>query len=339
VNEIGVTADAGQEERYYGGSITVLGRNLVTSLIAGETLVFTRIVVGSGRMPDGVEPMDMTDLVNPIAEATATIPVVENGDLYLTVEYRNDLNGGLKENFWLDEFGIYAKTANSEEILFYYATLGDSPQPVHAYQDNRIDIRRYPVTISLLLDAGVDITFRPGSFITSEEAAILISGMINKAMGHFSSAILVEIIIPKSGWSQKEDAAGYGWYIDVSVPDVTPEYYPQITIHKECLDSAVSACICPASETLTGVVRLWAKSAPAKDIKASAAFLTNGINENGGIAGDYVLPVATADILGGVKIGPGLSVTNDGTLSVDMASDAEVDKILDEVFAQKEQEV
>ena len=36
---------------YYGGTITVKGRDLITSLIAGETIEFTRIVVGSGEMP------------------------------------------------------------------------------------------------------------------------------------------------------------------------------------------------------------------------------------------------------------------------------------------------
>ena len=84
---------------YYGGTITVKGRDLITSLIAGETIEFTRIVVGSGEMPEGVEPIDMEDLVNPVAEATSTVPTVENGVLSLVVEYRNDMNGGLKTGF------------------------------------------------------------------------------------------------------------------------------------------------------------------------------------------------------------------------------------------------
>ena len=81
---------------YYGGTITVKGRDLITSLIAGETIEFTRIVVGSGEMPEGVEPIDMEDLVNLVAEASSTVPTVENGVLSLVVEYRNDMNGGLK---------------------------------------------------------------------------------------------------------------------------------------------------------------------------------------------------------------------------------------------------
>ena len=35
---------------YYGGTVTVKGRDLITSLIAGATIELTRIVVGSGKM-------------------------------------------------------------------------------------------------------------------------------------------------------------------------------------------------------------------------------------------------------------------------------------------------
>ena len=59
---------------YYGGTITVAGRNLITGLIAGETITLTRVVVGAGAMPEGVEPIDMTGLVQPIAEASTSVP-------------------------------------------------------------------------------------------------------------------------------------------------------------------------------------------------------------------------------------------------------------------------
>ena len=169
---------------YYGGTITVKGRDLITSLLSGKVIEFTRIVVGSGKMPDNIEPIDMTELVNPIAEATSTVPVVENNVLSMIVEYRNDMNGGLNEGFWLDEFGIYAKTESTDEILLYYATLGDSPQPVNAYKDNRVDIRRYPISIALEVDADVQITYNAGAFITAEDAKVMIDALVNEAVNN-----------------------------------------------------------------------------------------------------------------------------------------------------------
>ena len=100
-NTVANAAEPEQSKKYYGGTVTVDGRNLITSLMAGETIEFTRIVVGSGSMPEGVEPIDMKELVTPVAAAVSTIPVVKNGEMFLTVEYRNDLNGGLKEGLLL----------------------------------------------------------------------------------------------------------------------------------------------------------------------------------------------------------------------------------------------
>ena len=203
---------------YYGGTVTVKGRDLITRLIAGETITLTRVMVGSGKMPEGVEPIDMEALVNPIAEATTTVPIVENNVLSMIVEYRNDMNGGLKEGFWLNEFGIFAKTDKSDEILLYYATLGDSPQPVNAYQDNRYDIRRYPVTIALLVDADLQLSYTPGAFVSSAEAQALIEAMVREAVaqiaGNVGAAIIKEITIPAEGWAWDEtggeEAGGMG---------------------------------------------------------------------------------------------------------------------------------
>lgn len=190
---------------YYGGTVTVAGRNLITSLMAGKTIEFTRIMVGSGSMPEGVEPIDMVTLVTPVAEGVSSVPTVENGVLSMVVEYRNDLNGGLQEGFWLREFGVFAKTEDTEEILLYYATLGDSPQPVNAYKDNRIDIRRYPISIALELDADVQITYNPGAFITSAEAEELVRTMVQEAVSGVGTAIIKDITIPHTGWTWQEE--------------------------------------------------------------------------------------------------------------------------------------
>ena len=342
---------------YYGGTVTVKGRDLITSLIAGATIELTRIVVGSGKMPEGVEPIDMETLVNPIAEATSTVQVVENNVLSMVVEYRNDMNGGLKEGFWLNEFGIFAKTENSEEILLYYATLGDSPQPVNAYQDNRYDIRRYPVTIALLIDADVQITYTPGAFITASEAQEIIESLVSEAVseivGDVGAAIIKEITIPADGWmwNESEDAGmggmdEYRMYKDVAVTEATEEMFPNVALHKDALETAKQAGLCPTIQTLAGSIRFWAKNQPYADMDATLALLSSSGNGQTGGGGTYVLPVATETTLGGVKIGEGLTVTPDGTASVEGAPIADSEKatveatnaVLDEVYDDAEQE-
>ena len=337
---------------YYGGTITVKGRDLITSLIAGETIEFTRIVVGSGQVPEGVEPIDMEALVEPVAEATSTVPTVENSVLSMVVEYRNDLNGGLQTGFWLREFGIFAKTENSEEILLYYATLGDSPQPVNAYKDNRIDIRRYPVTIALEVDANIEVVYTPGSFITAAEAQQLIQSMVSEAItaivGDLGAVIIKDITIPATGWAWDQDldepgSVGmddYRYYVDVPVAEATDDHFPSVALHKSALNTAKEPGMCPTVQAAEGYLRFWARSEPTEDMDATICLASSSSGGSSGGGGTYVLPVATASRLGGIKVGENLSITPDGTLSAtgasvseeDMASPTETDEMLDEVF-------
>ena len=76
----------------YGGTVTTKGRNMIASLVAGEDLIITKVVFGSGKIPEDTELMDMEDLVNPIATGTSDVPVAQDGIVSMTVEYRNDLN-------------------------------------------------------------------------------------------------------------------------------------------------------------------------------------------------------------------------------------------------------
>ena len=130
----GVTRNGrGVSKMAYGFIITVEGRKLLAKLMAGEQLEITRVMVGSGDVEEGQSPAYFTDLVQPVAQATSTLPVAKEDTVSFVVEYRSDLNGGLQEGFWLKEFGVFARD-EEKEVLLYYATLGDFPQYVTAYK-------------------------------------------------------------------------------------------------------------------------------------------------------------------------------------------------------------
>lgn len=156
------------------------------------------------------------------------------------------------------------------------------------------------------------------------------------------SAIITGITLPASGWVQDDAGGIYGYHLDVSVEGVTEDHFPSIAIHQESMETAESAGISPVVQTLEGILRFWAKSIPAADILATAALFT-GNGGGAGLGGSYVLPVATADTLGGVKIGENVDVTADGTISIDgadllddvAADDSEVTEMLNEVFGEE----
>lgn len=156
------------------------------------------------------------------------------------------------------------------------------------------------------------------------------------------SAIITGITLPAAGWVQDDTGGAYGYHLDVLVEGVTEDHFPSIAIHQESMETAESAGISPVVQTLDGVLRFWAKSVPAADILATAALFT-GNGGGAGPGGSYVLPVATADTLGGVKIGENVDVTEDGVISIDgadllddvTANDSEVTEMLNEVFGEE----
>ena len=158
-------------EDYYGFVVTKDGRELIAKLIAGQQLPLSRIMVGSGGIPDGGNPREMKDLSEPVAAATSTTPVYDGDTVKMVVEYRSDLNGGLDHGFWLREFGIYAFDPDKGEVLIYYGCLGNYPQYVSAYSPNGVDVRRFPVCIIIGEDLGVSVDYKCEAWMTAEDVA------------------------------------------------------------------------------------------------------------------------------------------------------------------------
>jgi len=151
-----------------GFVITQTGKKLLAELVATrQELNITRVMVGKGELPQGHSPEQFADLIEPVTQATSTIPVVKNGVISFIIEYRNDLNGGLQEGFWLKEFGVFAQDGENE-ILLYYASLGEYPQYVEAYENGKVNIKKYPVSILVTDDIKVNIAYAALAFVTEE---------------------------------------------------------------------------------------------------------------------------------------------------------------------------
>ena len=150
------------------------------------------------------------------------------------------------------------------------------------------------------------------------------------------------------GGSTREAAAKsyYRYYVDVPVTEAAETQFPNVALHKAALETAKNAGLCPTVQTLAGALRFWAKRSPDEDMEATIALVSPGASSSGGGGGStYVLPVATATRLGGVKIGKGISVAADGTITAstsgvspdDMASTEDTESMLDEVFPSEDE--
>lgn len=156
---------------YYGFVVTDDGHELIAKLVAGQQLPISKIMVGTGSVPEGTDPHAMKALSEPVAAGTSTTPVYDGKSVRMIVEYRSDLNGGLDHGFWLREYGVFAFDPDKGEVLIYYGTLGDYPQYVSAASPTGIDVRRFPVCIIIGEGLGVTVDYKCEAWMTAEDVA------------------------------------------------------------------------------------------------------------------------------------------------------------------------
>lgn len=155
----------------YGFIIPAKGMELLTGLLAGDTLTITRCMVGTGQVPAETQPTALTDLVQPIAQATSTQPLVHGQQVDFTIEYRNDLHGGLESGFYLREFGVFARAKDGADVMIYYGNLGDYPQWVQPYTQGAVEVRRFPVAIGVSNAPTVILEYNADAFMTAEDVS------------------------------------------------------------------------------------------------------------------------------------------------------------------------
>jgi hypothetical protein len=164
-------------DKPYGLIITDAGRALIAGWSAGQlkkTLEFAEVQVGSGVPPDGTpreELYTLAGLIEPFAQATSTVPAYDGDRIHMKVQYRSDLNGGLETGRWLSEFGIFIPppVEGEDYMLFAYGTLGDHPQWVSAHTQGALDIRDFPLVITIGPGVEIDVTYDTSAFMTASD--------------------------------------------------------------------------------------------------------------------------------------------------------------------------
>ena len=156
---------------FRGVTIPKVGRELIAKRLATQTpLKLVQVMVGSGVCPDDIPPEDLTGLLHPVAAATSTVPTYKESTVYMTIEYRSDLNGGLDKDFTISEFCIYAEDDDGGHVMILYGCLGSfEALPVKAFDGKVADVRRFPVAFSVGAGGKVTVDYYMGAYLTAEE--------------------------------------------------------------------------------------------------------------------------------------------------------------------------
>ncbi|MCI8629389.1 MAG: phage tail protein [Firmicutes bacterium] len=121
------------------------------------------------------------------------------------------------------------------------------------------------------------------------------------------STIQRDIVIPVTAWTEEiAEGGGGGVCANVGQKDVTDEMIPIVSIFRECMSIARNCGMSTTAETVNGGVKFYAEEAPEQDIHASLLLL----RASGG----------------------------SGTYINNMASDEEVQEMLNEVFGSETDE-
>lgn len=221
----------------------------------------------------------------------------------------------------------------------------DLTVPVEGWEEDAETGGGYPVRLDIPI-AGISedqvpiLTILPGSLSAAAAcglcpAARTLPGVLRlyakTVPAETISAVLTllgeslgEIVIPAEGW---EDGGEGAWplRLDLPCPSAAKDLVPIVTILPESLETAAECGLGPSAQTLKGILRLYAASAPSRPIRAGLALIRNarGLVLSGGSPS---LPVADAVTLGGVRVlpGSGLTVDGSGCLSLDAATAEDV---------------
>lgn len=148
--------------------MTDVGRVMFGDVQMGATLIPTKIVMGSGRLPAGKTTRTMTAVVTPVATLTITKKQKSNdGTVIFGGVYSNQ---DITSDFYFRELALYAKAGeDGDEVLFSYGNAGEAADYMPAYTSGTPVQRQIDLAVYVGNDAQVDMTIADGVYVTMDQ--------------------------------------------------------------------------------------------------------------------------------------------------------------------------
>ena len=153
---------------FYGFVITEAGNQLLAKMVAGQTLKLSGVFMDLGTVEDKETARQLIAPLEPGPAGTSTVPTVKGNQVGMIVQFRSDLDGGLKEDKWIGGFGVYAEDPDTgDPVMIYYASLGHQRQPIAAYVEGTApDVRNFPISIRVTSGVDATLTYPAGAWMT-----------------------------------------------------------------------------------------------------------------------------------------------------------------------------
>ena len=118
-------------------TLTIAGMNLLAKTQQGKELHFTRVMMGDGKIPEGMNIKDMTEMVNPILKLPiGNIRLDGTGTSVMECILKN---AELEQGFFARELGIFANDPDTgEELLYAIRNTGDYSEYIPAASSGEV---------------------------------------------------------------------------------------------------------------------------------------------------------------------------------------------------------
>ena len=149
-----------------GTVITNKGLQLIAKLVAsGTVLSFTRAAVGTGSVPSGYDPTNMTGL-NKYKMDGAIASCSSSGDTASIILQVSSI--GVSAGFTITEAGLFATDPDEGEILYCYLDMSTDPQ--YIYAEGSAISKFVEMTLTVVVGSVQSVTayINPGSLLTND---------------------------------------------------------------------------------------------------------------------------------------------------------------------------
>ena len=158
-------------------AITNRGRNLLADVQAGAVFIPTRIVMGSGNIPVGSTPAQMTDVVSSVIELSVSKQKkTADGKVIFGGVYSNET---ISKEFYFRELALYARAeyrdasgnviSSVPECLYSYGNSADTADLMPAYSSSTVVERNIDLVTWVGNDAQIELTVASGLYVQQEE--------------------------------------------------------------------------------------------------------------------------------------------------------------------------
>ncbi len=326
-----------EEKQYKDGTyLTQKGSQLIAKLLAAKGVMrYTRVAFGSGTRPEETVPKEMTALAGYVMDGRiAAVDASGNGEVSITAQI---ISTDVAVGFFVTEIGLYAEDPEDGEILYTYVSLQDNPEWIRPDSDLVGKLAIFDIVAAIGNVSEVTATINPYSIATKEDLDELRRRI--EQVETTGAGTIASLLIPSGSWRVLEESKGdYKYQCDVEVEDSRETHYPEAALSVESLPTAEACGLCPTMLAMEGALRFWAKALPKEDMTGTYALFAHGRYTGEGGGSGYTLPAATADLLGGVKVGEGLEIAGDGRLRVvglaeeSIASDVDIRQMVEDGF-------